>query len=282
MDPIDTASAISGSAWVLSILAQSAVDGNVCGHAGPFRAPRCIDRSTIRILFPNLDNPSGTAFNTSNGPQEMCHASSLPASLHQRYRTGLPLPHRSERRACAKGARTGSGDRTHAAPDDGPARRFSRNCRCRGYRPALCGGFDHRRGGTTAARRSTNEHFIPLKVANFGIGGDTTQGVLWRMRNGELEGFEARLIVHMLGTNNINPQFQRGHCGRESRDRRRVPSPPAADQGSDPGCLPRGEEPGNPYRASIAEINNGLAGLADDRRVFYLDIGDAFSPPTAR
>ena len=48
------------------------------------------------------------------------------------------------------------------------------------------------------------ESFAHHNPANFGIAGDTTQGVLWRVRNGELEGFEARLIVHMLGTNNIN------------------------------------------------------------------------------
>ncbi len=49
-----------------------------------------------------------------------------------------------------------------------------------------------------------NKYFAPLKAANFGIGGDTTQGVLWRMQNGELDGFKAKLIVLMLGTNNIN------------------------------------------------------------------------------
>src|SRR5262245_54108165 len=32
-----------------------------------------------------------------------------------------------------------------------------------------------------------------LKPANFGIAGDTTQGVLWRMQNGELDGFKAKL-----------------------------------------------------------------------------------------
>ena len=48
------------------------------------------------------------------------------------------------------------------------------------------------------------KNFAALNAANFGIGGDTTQGVLWRMQNGELEGFKAKLIVLMLGTNNIN------------------------------------------------------------------------------
>src|SRR5437867_1839641 len=43
-----------------------------------------------------------------------------------------------------------------------------------------------------------NANFARFKPANFGIAGDTTQGVLWRMQNGELEGFKARLIVLML------------------------------------------------------------------------------------
>src|SRR5687768_18613214 len=32
-----------------------------------------------------------------------------------------------------------------------------------------------------------NEYFASMKSANFGIAGDTTQGVIWRMQNGELE-----------------------------------------------------------------------------------------------
>ena len=47
------------------------------------------------------------------------------------------------------------------------------------------------------------KNFGQYKTANFGIAGDTTQGVLWRMQNGELDGFKAKLIVFMLGTNNI-------------------------------------------------------------------------------
>jgi hypothetical protein len=42
--------------------------------------------------------------------------------------------------------------------------------------------------------------FGSMKPADFGIAGDTTQGVLWRMQNGELEGFKAKLIALMLGT----------------------------------------------------------------------------------
>jgi hypothetical protein len=56
----------------------------------------------------------------------------------------------------------------------------------------------------TTGREVWDKNFEPLKAANFGISGDTTQSALWRMQNGELEGFKAKAIILMLGTNNIN------------------------------------------------------------------------------
>ena len=47
------------------------------------------------------------------------------------------------------------------------------------------------------------KNWEPLKTANFGIAGDTTQGVLWRMDNGELDGYTPKMMMLMIGTHNI-------------------------------------------------------------------------------
>jgi lysophospholipase L1-like esterase len=118
--------------------------------------------------------------------------------------------------------------------------------------------------------------FGSLKPANFGIAGDTTQGVLWRMQNGELEGFQAKLIVHMLGTNNINrnPVDEIVDGNRLILEEYRTRQPQARVLLL--GVFPRGAEADNPLRATIAEINGKLAALADNRDVFFMDIGEAF------
>ena len=135
------------------------------------------------------------------------------------------------------------------------------------------------RGGTPAVATGLevwNANFGPLKPANFGIAGDTTQGVLWRMQNGELEGFKAKLIVLMLGTNNINrnpnDEIVDGDRLIIEEFKKRQPQAKVLLL----GIFPRNMDPANPLRATIKEINGKLSKLADGKQVVYLDIGDKF------
>ncbi|XP_022200418.2 platelet-activating factor acetylhydrolase IB subunit alpha2 [Nilaparvata lugens] len=49
-----------------------------------------------------------------------------------------------------------------------------------------------------------NELFEPLHCLNFGISGDSTQHVLWRIQNGALENIKPKVIVLLVGTNNVS------------------------------------------------------------------------------
>ncbi len=49
-------------------------------------------------------------------------------------------------------------------------------------------------------------YFGNRKVLNLGFGGDGTEQVLWRLRNGELDGVQPKLVSLMIGTNNSRNQ----------------------------------------------------------------------------
>ena len=48
-----------------------------------------------------------------------------------------------------------------------------------------------------------NRNFFGWNAADFGWGADTTQNILWRLENGELDGVNPKIIVLLAGTNNV-------------------------------------------------------------------------------
>src|SRR5499427_715718 len=48
-----------------------------------------------------------------------------------------------------------------------------------------------------------NRNFFGWNAADFGWGADTTQNILWRLNNGELDGINPKVIVLLAGTNNV-------------------------------------------------------------------------------
>ncbi len=129
-----------------------------------------------------------------------------------------------------------------------------------------------------------DENYAPLHAANFGISGDRTQHVLWRMQNGELDGLAPKLVVLMIGTNNTG--FENDKVTPRNTVPQTIEGVKAVVRGLRaklPGAkilllavFPRGEKPDNPQRLQTIEINHGIASLDDGKFVRYLDIGPKF------
>jgi lysophospholipase L1-like esterase len=132
--------------------------------------------------------------------------------------------------------------------------------------------------GPFAGKPVLDKHFGHWKVANFGIAGDTTQGVLYRLQNGEGQGFSPRAVMLMIGTNNTARntagEIAEGIGAVVLELQRNFPQAKILLL----GVFPRGR-PNDPVRATIAEINRTIAKLHDGERVHYLDIGAKFLAP---
>ena len=126
-----------------------------------------------------------------------------------------------------------------------------------------------------------DKYFGGYKTANFAIAGDTTQGVLWGLHNGEGQGFQPKAIMLMIGTNNTGGNNNAGTAtGAEIAEgvgaivlEMRNDFPQAKILLL--AVFPRGV-PGDSARDKIADINSRIAKLDDQRHVFYMDIGPKF------
>jgi lysophospholipase L1-like esterase len=129
--------------------------------------------------------------------------------------------------------------------------------------------------GAYAGKPILDKYFGHLKVANFGIAGDTTQGVLYRLQNGEGQGFSPKAVMLMIGTNNTMqnnaPEIAEGIGAVVLELQKDFPDAKILLL----AVFPR-NAPNDPVRATIKEINDIISRLHDGKRVHYLDIGAEF------
>jgi lysophospholipase L1-like esterase len=120
-----------------------------------------------------------------------------------------------------------------------------------------------------------DKYFGSLRTANFAIAGDTTQGVLWGLRNGEGQGFQPKAVMLMIGTNNTGantaPEIAEGIGAVIMEMRRDFPNAKILLLAVFPRSMP-----GDPVREKIAEVNRIISKLDDQQHVFYMDIGAKF------
>ena len=140
-------------------------------------------------------------------------------------------------------------------------------------------------GWTKKAPEVWDEYFGRYQPANFGIGSDFTQGVLWRIAHGELDGISPRVVVLLLGTNNTNqhtaPQITAGLTAVVRAIQSKLPETKILLLAIFPRG-PRKDESGRIVDDAVRRmeiiraVNRELAKLDDGRKVRFLDVGGIF------
>jgi lysophospholipase L1-like esterase len=124
-----------------------------------------------------------------------------------------------------------------------------------------------------------NKYYASRHAADFGIGYDRTQNVLWRIEHGELDGIKPKAVVLLIGTNNTGneddgkprnstPEVIAGVTAIVHELRTRLPESKILLL----GIFPRGQQKDDSIRLQIGEINSQLAKLDDGRMIQFLDI----------
>src|SRR5262249_22578062 len=113
--------------------------------------------------------------------------------------------------------------------------------------------------------------------ANFGIGGDQTQHIMWRITEGkELEGIQPKAVVLMIGTNNMGgnnaAEIADGVAAIVKELNTQLPKAKVLLL----GIFPRSAKASDAIRGKIKDCNQRIAKLDDGKSVHYLDIGEKF------
>jgi len=130
-----------------------------------------------------------------------------------------------------------------------------------------------------------DKHFAPLKAGNYGIGGDQTQHVLWRIAEGkELEGINPKVAVIMIGTNNAGGNSAKDIAAGVEAIVKEIRKQKPDTKILLLGVFPRSAKWGlkeekiskSELMPKIGDINKFLAKMDDGKNVVYLDIGKVF------
>jgi lysophospholipase L1-like esterase len=133
------------------------------------------------------------------------------------------------------------------------------------------------------------KNFFGWNAANFGWGGDRTENVLWRLEHGELDGVHPKVIVLLIGTNNV------GEAPPQSRDAvvedvtKGIKTILGVLQQKAPnarivlmGIMPRNENGSTALMPTINRINERIAKFAGGNKTKYLNINDKLADPAGQ
>lgn len=132
------------------------------------------------------------------------------------------------------------------------------------------------------------QNFFGWNAADFGWGGDTTQNVLWRLGNGELDRVNPKVIVLLIGTNNIGNKTPGPDVDLRAADiaggvraildvcRQKAPRSRIVLM----GIFPRNDNMA--VMPLIEKINQQIAKFGDGKNIRYLNVNKKMADKTGK
>jgi len=144
--------------------------------------------------------------------------------------------------------------------------------------------------GWARAPEVWEKYYKPYDAANFGIGGDRTEHVLWRIAQGELDGIHPKVVVLMIGTNNSGTHTAQQIAAADKKIVGQIRAKLPQTKVLLLAVFPRGPrklrdgtlDDGVQRMETIRTVNAELAKLDDGKLVRYLDLGPKFLGPDGK
>lgn len=119
------------------------------------------------------------------------------------------------------------------------------------------------------------KYFAPYGAANFGIGGDHTGNLLWRLQNGAKGALQPKVIVLLIGVNNFGHLYETpeqifaGVTAVVNETQAAFPTAKILLN----GVFPYGQAAGTHQRQQVEELNKLISTLAQSDQVLFQDYG---------
>ena len=128
-------------------------------------------------------------------------------------------------------------------------------------------------------------NFFGWNAANFGWGADRVENILWRLQHDELDGVSPKVIVVLAGINNVGAESGTPEKEADITDGLKALLGTCKAKAPNATIILTGIFPRNDNMAvipTIDRINANLSGLADGKRVRYININNRLADTNGR